>query len=240
MNRTPLNWLKYGHVPCNTKGMHVKIEDSWKDALAGEFEKPYFVALAGAVREAYRTEAVFPPPGDLFSAFTLTPFSQVKVVILGQDPYHGPKQAHGLAFSVQDGVAIPPSLLNIYKEIKADIGSSIPLTGDLSHWAKQGVLLLNSTLTVRAGEAGSHRPYGWERFTDAVIETLSKEKEHIVFMLWGSHAQAKASLIDETKHLILTAPHPSPLSAYRGFMGCRHFSKANEYLKNHKLPPINW
>lgn len=220
--------------------MEVRIEKSWKEVLTGEFGKPYFLALAKAVREAYQNEAVFPPPADLFSAFALTPFSQVKVVILGQDPYHGPKQAHGLAFSVRDGVAVPPSLVNIYKEIRDNIGTSMPDSGDLSHWAKQGVLLLNSTLTVRAGEAASHRSFGWEKFTDAVIQTISDKKEHVVFLLWGSHAQAKASLIDSSKHLILTAPHPSPLSSYRGFFGCKHFSKTNEYLQKHYLSPINW
>ncbi len=220
--------------------MHVKIENEWKEVLANEFGKPYFLTLADTVRKAYQNESVFPPPADLFSAFALTSFSQVKVVILGQDPYHGPKQAHGLAFSVRDGVAVPPSLVNIYKEIRDDIGTSMPGSGDLSHWAKQGVLLLNSTLTVRAGEAASHRPFGWEKFTDAVIQTISDKKEHAVFLLWGSHAQAKTSLIDSSKHLILTAPHPSPLSSYRGFFGCKHFSKTNEYLQKHNLSPINW
>lgn len=220
--------------------MDVKIEKEWEKILADEFEKPYFIALANAVREAYRTEVVFPPPADLFSAFALTPFSEVRVVILGQDPYHGPGQAHGLAFSVQDGVAVPPSLVNIYKEINDDVGPPIATGGNLTHWAKQGVLLLNSSLTVRAGEAGSHRIFGWEKFTDAVIQTISEEKEHVVFLLWGSHAQAKSVLIDSKKHHILTAPHPSPLSAYRGFFGSKHFSKTNKYLKQHNLPPIDW
>lgn len=218
----------------------MKIENSWKMALADEFDKPYFVALVDNVRKAYQNEAVFPPPSDLFSAFKLTPFSQVKVVVLGQDPYHGAGQAHGLAFSVRDDVAVPPSLVNIYKEIRDDVGTTMPTSGDLTHWAKQGVLLLNSSLTVRAGEAGSHRPLGWEQFTDAVIRAISDKKEHVVFLLWGSHAQAKSALIDTNKHLILTAPHPSPLSAYRGFFGCKHFSKTNVYLQRHCISPINW
>lgn len=212
----------------------------WKKILNNEFHKPYFTTLTKSVSKAYRVGRVFPPLCDLFTAFNLTPFSAVKVVIIGQDPYHGPRQAHGLAFSVLNGMSIPPSLLNIYKEIHRDIGTPVASSGNLSHWAAQGVLLLNSTLTVAAGQAGSHRSLGWEQFTNAVIETISREKESVVFLLWGSHAQTKAPLINTKKHLILTAPHPSPLSAYRGFIGCKHFSKANMYLQKHNLSPVKW
>jgi uracil-DNA glycosylase len=216
------------------------IEKSWGKALESELKEPYFKELMSAVREAYRTHTVYPPVEDLFSAFALTPFSEVKVVILGQDPYHGEGQAHGLAFSVRDGVAVPPSLRNIYKEISSNIGTPPPASGNLTRLAKQGVLLLNNTLTVRTNEAGSHRTYGWEKFTDAVIANIGNKKTDIVFMLWGAQAQSKIPLIDNTKHLILTAPHPSPLSAYRGFFGCKHFSKANEYLIQHNALPIKW
>lgn len=220
--------------------MKSSIGKSWQEQLQQELQQSYFLQLSDAVHQAYQVETVFPPIHNLFSAFSLTSFSDVRLVILGQDPYHKEGQAHGLAFSVPHNVTIPPSLLNIYRELKTDIGLPISTSGDLTHWAKQGVLLLNSTLTVRAGKAGSHRQLGWEKFTDAVIKDISKQKEHIVFMLWGNHAQAKSSLIDATKHLILTAPHPSPLSAYRGFFGCKHFSKANIYLKNHNISPIQW
>lgn len=220
--------------------MHRQIETSWGEGLVGEFEKAYFAELMCTVSEAYRTEIVYPPVEDLFSAFALTPFSEVKVVILGQDPYHGKGQAHGLAFSVRDGVAVPPSLRNIYKEISSDIGTPLPLSGNLSRLAKQGVLLLNSTLTVRTNEAGSHRSLGWEKFTGNVISILSEKKTGLVFMLWGAHAQGKKDLIDSTKHLVLTAPHPSPLSAHRGFLGCRHFSKCNEYLRTQQKQTIVW
>lgn len=220
--------------------MQVNIEESWKHILHTEFEKPYFKTLASFVRSAYTDTRIYPPPKHMFEAFTLCPFDTVKVVILGQDPYHGYAQAHGLAFSVQAHSAIPPSLKNIYKEIHRDIGTPIPTSGDLSRWATQGVLLLNATLTVEAGKAGSHQGNGWEQFTDAVIQTLSNEKSHIVFILWGKYAQAKSSLIDSSKHLILTAPHPSPLSAHTGFFGCAHFSKANMYLVETKQEPIIW
>lgn len=221
--------------------MKTKIEDSWKEVLHDEFAKEYFVSLANQVRKAYLdSETVYPPPELLFNAFARCPFSKVKVVILGQDPYHGPCQAHGLSFSVPGGVQIPPSLRNIYKEIATDIGTVPPDSGNLERWADQGVLLLNSTLSVQAGMAGSHQHFGWEQFTDAVIKTVSEQKDHVVFMLWGAFAANKATYIDETKHLILTAPHPSPLSAYRGFFGCRHFSQCNAYLTKHGYTPIDW
>lgn len=220
--------------------MNVAIEPSWKKVLEAEFEKDYFKELASKVREAYLASAVFPPPKAVFNAFTLCPFDKVKVVIIGQDPYHGRGQAHGLCFSVQDGVMVPPSLKNIYKEIKDDLGKEIPSSGNLERWAKQGVLLLNATLTVYESRAGSHQGWGWEEFTDSAIKAVAEEKEHVVFMLWGSYARSKASFIDKEKHLILEAPHPSPLSAHRGFFGCKHFSQANEYLKAHNKEPIDW
>ncbi|MEX2340944.1 MAG: uracil-DNA glycosylase [Candidatus Paceibacterota bacterium] len=220
--------------------MKVEIEPSWKEVLAGEFEQGYFKDLAGKVREAYLTSQVFPPPKLVFNAFNLCPFDKVKVVIIGQDPYHGPSQAHGLCFSVQDKVATPPSLKNIYKEIKNDLGKDIPQSGNLERWAKQGVLLLNATLTVRAGEAGSHQGWGWEQLTDAAIRKVSEEKKGMVFMLWGRFAQNKSVLIDESKHLILKAPHPSPLSAHNGWFGSGHFSKANDYLKSIGKEEIDW
>jgi len=220
--------------------MTLGIGGNWEKALESGLKEPYFKELMGAVREAYRTETVYPPAEDLFSAFRLTPFTKVKVVILGQDPYHGEGQAHGLAFSVRDGVAVPPSLRNIYKEINFDIGTPPPQSGDLSRLATQGVLLLNSTLTVRANEAGSHNSLGWEKFSDHVISVLSAKKAGLVFMLWGAHAQRKIDLIDTKKHLMLTAAHPSPLSAHRGFLGCRHFSKCNEYLTTQGKQTIVW
>ncbi len=220
--------------------MVVKIETSWHKALQSEFAKDYFLTLTTKVKQAYLEEAIYPPPQKLFAAFDLCPFSQVKVVILGQDPYHGPRQAHGLAFSVESGVAIPPSLQNIYKEIESDIGQKSLTNGDLTSWAEQGVLLLNSTLTVRAGDAGSHQHLGWEVFTDEVIRKLSSQKTNLVFLLWGNFAIKKRSLIDESKHLVLTAPHPSPLSAHRGFLGCRHFSQCNDYLAKNQIRPIDW
>lgn len=220
--------------------MEINIGNSWREVLLSEFEKPYFGNLISAVSEAYRAEIVYPLPADLFSAFELTPFEKVKVVILGQDPYHGEGQAHGLAFSVQTGVTVPPSLLNIYKEIASDIDTNLPNSGDLTRWAKQGVLLLNSTLTVRKGKAGSHRQLGWEQFTDTVIKLISEKNKPVVFILWGNQAIAKSHLIDNSKHFICTASHPSPLSAYRGFFGCRHFSKTNCYLKKTKQTPIVW
>jgi len=221
--------------------MDVHIEQSWKKKLKDEFEKDYFQKLSGDVKSMCLNEKiVFPPPQLIFNAFELCPFENVKVVILGQDPYHGKGQAHGLSFSVQDGVRIPPSLQNIYKELHDDVGKEIPDSGDLTHWAKQGVLLLNATLTVEAGNAGSHQGMGWEIFTDTVIKKISDEKEHIVFLLWGKFAQAKESLIDTSKHLVLKAPHPSPFSAHSGFFGCKHFSKTNEYLKKTDQKEVYW
>lgn len=220
--------------------MDVKIEPSWKTVLAGEFEKEYFLNLTKFVHEEYRTAQIFPPGRQIFAAFDATPFNDVKVVILGQDPYHDVNQANGLCFSVNNGVAFPPSLLNIFKEIKSDIGTEIPQSGDLSRWARQGVLLLNATLTVRAHMAGSHQGRGWETFTDAVIAHLAREREHLVFLLWGAYAIKKGAFIDRTRHLVLTSPHPSPLSAHRGFFGNHHFSRANEYLTAHGKTPIVW
>lgn len=220
--------------------MDVKIEPSWKAVLAEEFEKDYFSNLTKFVHEEYRTAQIFPPGRQIFAAFDATPFNDVKVVILGQDPYHDVYQANGLCFSVNNGVAFPPSLLNIFKEIKSDIGTEIPQSGDLSRWAHQGVLLLNATLTVRAHMAGSHQGRGWETFTDAVIAHLAREREHLVFLLWGAYAIKKGAFIDRTRHLVLTSPHPSPLSAHRGFFGNHHFSRANEYLTAHGKTPIVW
>ncbi|MBQ8224454.1 MAG: uracil-DNA glycosylase [Bacteroides sp.] len=220
--------------------MNVQIEESWKERLQPEFDKPYFQTLTDFVRQEYRQGAVYPPGKLIFNAFNLCPFSQVKVVIIGQDPYHGPGQAHGLCFSVNDGVAFPPSLVNIFKEIKSDLGKEIPLTGNLTRWAEQGVLLLNATLTVRAHQAGSHQKHGWEEFTDAAIRLLAEEREHLVFILWGAYAQRKGAFIDRNKHLVLASAHPSPLSAYNGFFGNKHFSLANEYLKMHRKREIEW
>lgn len=221
--------------------MNVKIESSWKQVLNDEFKKPYFVQLTEFVRNEYSNETCYPPGNQIFSAFDHTPFSDVKVVIIGQDPYHGPNQAHGLCFSVSEKVAVPPSLKNIFTEIHTDIGSTIPNTGNLTRWADQGVLLLNATLTVRAHQAGSHQNKGWEKFTDAVIEKLSNEKEDLVFMLWGGPAKKKGAKVDVSKHLVLTSGHPSPLAANRGYwFGNRHFSKANAYLEEHGKTPINW
>lgn len=220
--------------------MDVKIAPSWKSLLREEFEKPYFLQLVEFVKSEYKSCVVYPPGKEIFRAFDFCDFNTVKVVILGQDPYHGPNQANGLCFSVRDGVKSPPSLVNIFKEIQNDLGKPIPRTGDLERWAKQGVLLLNATLTVRASLAGSHQGKGWEAFTDAVIKKISDEKENVVFLLWGAYAQRKGEIIDRTKHLVLMAPHPSPFSADRGFFGCRHFSKANEYLRNKGLGEIDW
>lgn len=220
--------------------MDIKLEASWKNALKAEFEKPYFHALTEKVRTAYLAGGVYPPPRFVFNALDLCPFENVRVVILGQDPYHGAGQAHGLSFSVPEGVRIPPSLQNIYKEIASDLGKSVPTSGNLEHWATQGVLLLNATLTVENSKPASHQGWGWETFTDAIIKTVSDNKEHVVFLLWGNYARAKKSLIDETRHLILEAPHPSPFSAHTGFLGCRHFSKANQYLESHQLKAIDW
>lgn len=220
--------------------MNVKIEDSWKKVLGEEFEKDYFRTLVDFVKREYASSQVFPPGNEIFAAFDATPFDRVKVVILGQDPYHGEHQANGLCFSVNDGIPFPPSLLNIFKEIKADIGTEIPSSGNLERWARQGVLLLNATLTVRAHEAASHQGHGWETFTDAVIAHLAATREHLVFLLWGSYAIKKGAFIDRSRHLVLTSPHPSPLSAHRGFFGNHHFSQANAYLSQHGEIPINW
>jgi uracil-DNA glycosylase len=220
--------------------MDVKLEPSWKQALRAEFAQPYFDELANFVKSEYQNHIIYPPGSHIFKALELTPFDQIKVIILGQDPYHGPKQAQGLSFSVSRDVKVPPSLQNIYKELNSDLGLPIPNHGDLTSWAEQGVLLLNATLTVRAKSPGSHQGKGWELFTDAIIKTLNVEKSHLVFMLWGKYAQAKANLIDNNKHLVLTAAHPSPYSAHSGFFGCQHFSKCNEYLIQNGIPPINW
>ena len=220
--------------------MNVKIESSWKVQLSEEFNKPYFEQLTDFVKKEYQTKRIYPQGSLIFNAFDSCPFENVKVVLLGQDPYHGPNQAHGLCFSVNDNIPLPPSLQNIYKEIESDLNIKTYPTGNLERWAKQGVFLLNATLTVQAGIAGSHQGKGWETFTDAVIKTLSQEKEHLVFLLWGSYAQQKATLIDANKHLILKSVHPSPLSAYRGFFGCKHFSKTNEYLRSKGLLEIDW
>ena len=221
--------------------MNVKIEESWKQVLADEFSSLYFKNLAAFVKEAYSKGIVYPPGKYIFEAFNRTPFDKVKVVILGQDPYHEPNQAHGLCFSVQKGVHLPPSLMNIYKELEDEFGTRfLDRDGDLSHWADQGVLLLNATLTVAAGNAGSHQGRGWEMFTDAVVSRLAEQRENLVFMLWGSYARRKGAVIDRRRHLVLECAHPSPLSAYRGFFGCGHFKKANEYLASKGLPTISW
>lgn len=218
----------------------VNIEPSWKEKLQGEFDKPYFDRLIQFVKEEYSSYTCYPPGRMIFNAFNLCPFDSVKAVLIGQDPYHEPGQAHGLCFSVNDGIAFPPSLRNIFQEIKTDVGTEIPLSGNLTRWAEQGVLLLNATLTVRAHAAGSHQKQGWEEFTDAVIQTISEEKQHVVFILWGSYAQSKAKLIDSTRHCILRSAHPSPLSAYRGFFGNHHFSLCNRYLSENNINPITW
>ncbi len=220
--------------------MNVEIEESWKQHLQPEFDKPYFETLTQFVKKEYAQGLVYPPGKLIFNAFNLCPFHKTKVVIIGQDPYHGPGQAHGLCFSVNDGIPFPPSLVNIFKEIKQDLGTEPPTTGNLTRWAQQGVLLLNATLTVRAHQAGSHQRQGWETFTDAAIRILAEEKEHLVFILWGAYAQKKGAFIDRNKHLVLTSAHPSPLSARNGFFGNRHFSRTNEYLLAHGEQPIEW
>ncbi|MDR0231643.1 MAG: uracil-DNA glycosylase [Dysgonamonadaceae bacterium] len=220
--------------------MDVKIEVSWKEKLQPEFEKDYFANLVNFVKSEYATKTVYPPGRLMFNAFDQCPFDKVKVVILGQDPYHEPGQAHGLCFSVNDEVQFPPSLQNIFKEIETDLGITPPRTGNLLRWAQQGVLLLNATLTVRAHSAGSHQNKGWETFTDAVIHHIAEEKEHVVFILWGSYAQRKGEFINPNKHLVLKSPHPSPLSAHRGFFGNKHFSKANDYLRQTGQELIQW
>lgn len=220
--------------------MDIKIASSWKSHLSAEFERPYFQQLIEFVKSEYNTNTVYPPGKEIFKAFDSCDFEQVKVVIIGQDPYHGPGQANGLCFSVRDGVRMPPSLVNIFKEIKVDLNKPIPASGDLERWANQGVLLLNATLTVRASTPGSHQNKGWETFTDAVIKTISDQKENLVFLLWGAYAQKKGEVIDRNKHLVLMSAHPSPFSADRGFFGCKHFSKANAYLKSKGLGEIDW
>jgi uracil-DNA glycosylase len=220
--------------------MNVNIAESWKNELSNEFEQEYFGKLTAFVRNEYQTQTVYPAGNNIFRAFDRCSFDNVKVVILGQDPYHGPNQANGLCFSVKEGIPFPPSLVNIFKEIKDDIGKEIPPHGSLDRWADQGVLLLNATLTVRAHEAGSHQNKGWETFTDAVIQQLATKRKGIVYMLWGSYAQKKADFVSSDDNLILKAPHPSPLSSYRGFFGCKHFSKANEYLEGKGLSKIKW
>jgi uracil-DNA glycosylase len=219
----------------------IRLEPSWKRRLADEFDKPYMAALRQFLLERKRAGAVIYPPGRLiFNALDSTPFDAVKVVILGQDPYHGPGQAHGLCFSVREGVELPPSLRNIYREIADDLGCRPASTGNLQRWADQGVLLLNAVLTVERGRAGSHQGQGWERFTDRIVSELNSHRDGLVFMLWGSYAMKKGAVIDRGRHLVLTAPHPSPLSAHRGFFGCRHFSKANAWLENRGVAPIDW
>ena len=216
------------------------ITNDWLTALGGEFHKPYYRQLFEFVKNEYNTTVVFPPADDIFNAFHLTPLSKVKVLLLGQDPYHNVGQAHGLCFSVKKGVDIPPSLVNIYKELHDDLGCTIPNHGCLTKWAEQGVLMLNTVLTVRAHQANSHKDIGWEEFTDAAIRVLNTQDRPIVFILWGRPAQSKIPMLTNPKHLILTAPHPSPLSAYRGFFGCKHFSKANEFLKANGVEPVDW
>ena len=221
--------------------MNVRIEESWRRVLQPEFDKPYFELLTQYVRTQYQTRRCFPPAGLIFNAFDSCPFDKVRVVIIGQDPYHEPGQAHGLSFSVQDGIAFPPSLQNIFKEIQEDLGKPVPTSGNLSRWAEQGVLLLNATLTVRAHQANSHSTLGWQTFTDAAIRALAERREHIVYMLWGGYARSKAYMIDKARNLVLESVHPSPLSANRGgWFGQHQFSRCNEYLEQNGIPPINW
>ncbi len=220
--------------------MNVRIHQSWLSALADQWEQPYFGRLTEFVRSRYKSCQVFPPASKIFAAFDACPFDKVKVVILGQDPYHEPGQANGLCFSVNPGTDLPPSLINIFKEVSTDLSKALPSDGNLERWARQGVLLLNATLTVEAHRAGSHQGKGWEEFTDAAIKVLAEQREGLVFMLWGSYAIRKGAFIDRSRHLVLTAPHPSPLSAYRGFFGCRHFSQANKWLRDHGQEEIQW
>ena len=220
--------------------MDVKIENSWKEALKNEFEKPYFASLCDFVRQEYKTSTIYPPASLIFNAFNLCPMDKIKVVIIGQDPYHEPGQAHGLCFSVNDGVKFPPSLQNIYKEIASEYNQPMPQSGNLTRWAEQGVLLLNATLTVRAHLAASHQGKGWETFTDNVIKEVNDRCQNVVFLLWGSYAQKKEAYIDKSKHCVLKAAHPSPLSAYRGFFGCNHFVLANNYLRKCGKEEIVW
>jgi uracil-DNA glycosylase len=224
-----------------SESREIQLEASWKSRLAGEFEQTYMLNLRQFLLERKRNGVVIYPPGDrIFNAMDSTAFNDVKVVILGQDPYHGPGQAHGLCFSVGDGVVVPPSLVNIYQEIEQDLGSRAPASGNLQHWADQGVLLLNAVLTVERGQAGAHQGKGWERFTDRIVSELNGDRDGLVFMLWGSYAMKKGAHIDRDRHLVLAAPHPSPLSAHRGFFGCRHFSRANTWLQQHGQEPIHW
>lgn len=220
--------------------MDVRMEPGWREQLADEFNKPYFAELAHFVKQEYSEHQVYPRGADIFKAFDACPFEETRVVILGQDPYHGPGQAHGLCFSVNDGIRIPPSLVNIFKELKADTGVDLPASGNLEKWSRRGVLLLNATLTVRAHAPGSHQGKGWEEFTDAAISRLSNNRSNLVFLLWGAYAQRKGSVIDSEKHLVLRAAHPSPFAAHKGFFGCRHFSKTNDYLAGNGLPTIDW
>lgn len=220
--------------------MKVKIEPSWKSLLNSEFEKEYFKDLVGFVKEEYQNHSIYPPGNQIFNAFEFCPVEEVKVVIIGQDPYHGPNQANGLSFSVNEGIPMPPSLLNIFKELKADLGRDIPPHGSLERWARQGVLLLNATLTVRASSPGSHQKKGWETFTDQVIKLLSDQTSNLVFILWGAYAQRKGEVIDPSKHFIIKSPHPSPFAANRGFFGSRPFSRTNEYLEKVNKTPIQW
>lgn len=229
-----------GAILCYNTIMSVTIEPSWKQVLANEFEKPYFAELTKFIRAEYQQTKIYPPPKKVFAAFNHCAFDQVKVVIIGQDPYHRTGQANGLCFSVADHIAIPPSLQNIYKEIHDDLGAPIPTTGNLEHWADQGVLLLNATLTVQAGQAGSHQGKGWEQFTDAVIKLLSDQKTGLIFLLWGNYAKQKGAIIDRSKHHVLTAAHPSPFSANNGFFGCKHFSQTNTLLRDMGREPIVW
>lgn len=220
--------------------MNVRIEQTWKQILDQEWDRDYFIKLTDFVRNSYRSQTIYPPAAKIFAAFDACPFDKVKVVILGQDPYHGPGQANGLCFSVSPGIELPPSLINIFKEVSSDLGTPMPSDGNLERWAKQGVLLLNATLTVEAHKAGSHQGRGWEEFTDAAVRKLAEDRDGLVFMLWGSYAIRKGAFIDRNRHLVLTAPHPSPLSAYRGFFGCKHFSQANQWLQAHNQTPIEW
>ncbi len=234
-------FCKIYHTKTSKKLMNVRIEQSWKSQIGDEFDKPYFVDLVNFVRKEYGSTTCYPPARQIFNAFDLCPFDKVKVVIIGQDPYHEPGQAHGLSFSVNDGVPFPPSLVNIFKEIHDDLGKPMPQSGDLTRWAEQGVLLLNATLTVRAHQAASHQKKGWEEFTDAAIKALSARRDHLVFILWGGYARSKAQLIDSSRHLVLQSVHPSPLSANRGgWFGNHHFSRANIYLKEHGEGEIDW
>ncbi len=240
-SRHPTNLKANAKAKANAKViMDVRIDPSWKEHLQTEFDKPYFRTLTDFVRQEYASSTVYPPGRLIFNAFDLCPFDKVKVVIIGQDPYHEPGQAHGLCFSVNDGVPFPPSLRNIFKEISDDLGKPVPVSGDLTRWARQGVLLLNATLTVRAGHAGSHQGKGWEEFTDAVIRELNACRDGLVFILWGGYAKKKGAMIDRSRHLVLSSAHPSPLSAYNGFFGNHHFSQTNRWLQEHNQTPIEW